>query len=232
MKKNLAIILAGGTGSRLSGELPKQFLMLHGKTVLHHTLEKFESHNGIHDIFLVSHGDFIRRAETVVKESSCKKVRKIMKGGHTRQDSSRIGVCAADPAVYENVLIHDAARPFISHDIIDDILAHLNRWQAVNVAIPSADTIVQVDAANRIETVPDRRFLRRVQTPQAFKLQLIQKAHHLALEKHITQATDDCSLILNLELAEIIVVPGSETNIKITYPPDLAIAETILATTR
>jgi len=228
MKKNLAIILAGGTGSRIEGELPKQFLKLTGKTILQHSIEKFENHPGIDHIFLVIHGDFLNKAKEIVRKSGHKKVVKILAGGQTRQDSSRIGITAAAPGEYENVLVHDAARPLVSKKIIDDILTALNTYSAVNIAVPSPDTIIEINDKNLVKNVPDRKYLRRVQTPQGFKWDLMQKAHGLALEKGITNATDDCSLILTFNLADIYVVAGSERNIKITYPPDLQIAEAIL----
>lgn len=227
MKKNLVIILAGGTGSRIDGDVPKQFLELAGKTILQHTIGKFEHHPRIHDIFLVTNRAYLRETERLVRAGGYKKVKKILEGGAARQDSSRIGVMAADPADYENVLIHDAARPFISRDIIDDILERLETCPAVNVAIPSADTVITVDENNLVQSVPDRKSLRRVQTPQAFKLELIQRGHRAAPEQGITQATDDCSLILNLDLAPVSVVEGSPLNIKITYPIDMHLAEKI-----
>ncbi|MCX6583394.1 MAG: 2-C-methyl-D-erythritol 4-phosphate cytidylyltransferase [Candidatus Aminicenantes bacterium] len=229
MKKNLAIILAGGSGSRIDGALPKQFLLLEGKTILQHSIEKFENHPHIDHIFIVIHGDYIDRTREIVHGSGYKKVVKILKGGETRQDSSRIGVTAAHPGDYENVLIHDAARPFVSKEIIDNILSALDTHSAVNVAVPSPDTVIEIDVGNFIKNVPDRNYLRRVQTPQAFKLDLIQKAHRLALENKITDATDDCSLILKLNLAPVYVVEGSERNIKITYPLDLQLAKNILS---
>ncbi|MCU0286215.1 MAG: 2-C-methyl-D-erythritol 4-phosphate cytidylyltransferase [Acidobacteria bacterium] len=227
MKKNLAIILAGGLGSRLDGILPKQFFLLAGKTILQHSFEKFENHPGIDHIIIVIHGDYLDRTQKIIVESGCKKIINVLKGGETRQDSSRIGVTAISPGHYENILIHDAARPLVSKEIIDNILAALDTHSAVNVAIPSPDTIIEIDPGNYIKNVPDRAYLRKVQTPQAFKLELIRQAHHLALENNITNATDDCSLVLKLNLAPVYVVPGSEKNIKITYPLDLQLAQNI-----
>lgn len=228
MKKNLAIILAGGTGSRIDGDLPKQFLPLAGKPILHHTIKKFETHPHIQHIFLITNEGFVKQSREIVRLGGFKKVVKILNGGDTRQDSSRIGVTAADTETYENVLIHDAARPFVSTTIIDDVLEKLDTYAAVNVAVPSPDTIIAIDESNFIKDVPDRRYLRRVQTPQGFKLPFVGGAHRLALENNITGATDDCSLILKLDLASIYVVEGSPLNIKITYPMDLQMAEKIL----
>jgi len=228
MKKNLAIILAGGSGSRIDNQIPKQFLTLAGKTILRHTIDRFENHPGIHHIFVVTNGEFYGKTREIIQNSRYKKVVNVLKGGETRQESSRIGVTAADPGDYENVLIHDAARPFVSKRIIDELLDQLKTYSAVNLAVPSPDTIIEIDDNNCIKKIPDRKNLRRVQTPQAFKLELMQKAHGLALEKGITNAGDDCSLILEFQLAPIFVVEGSPLNIKITYPIDLEIAEKIL----
>jgi 2-C-methyl-D-erythritol 4-phosphate cytidylyltransferase len=228
MRRNLAIILAGGSGSRIGHETPKQFLKLRNKTILQHSLEKFEHHPHIHHVFLVIPGEYLNKAAKIIRDSGYRKVSKLIRGGQTRQESSRLGVTAALGGEYENVLIHDAARPFVSKKIIDDLLERLETYTAVNVAVPSPDTIIQIDDHNRVTDVPDRRYLRRVQTPQAFKLELIRDAHHLALEKGITNASDDCSLILQLKLADIYVIDGSERNIKITYPSDLQWAERML----
>ncbi len=228
MKKNLALILAGGSGTRIEEDFPKQFLILAGKTILQHTIEKFENHPDINHIFIVTNEAFYHKTEEIVQNSGYQKVVKILKGGETRQESSCIGVTAAAPEDYENVLIHDAARPFISKKIIDDLLEKLNTYSAVNVAILSPDTIIEIKKNNLIKKVLNRNFLRRVQTPQAFKLDLIQKAHRLAKENNIVDATDDCSLILNLKLAPVYVVKGSPLNIKITYPIDLHLAREIL----
>lgn len=222
------IILAGGTGRRIAEELPKQLLELKGKTILAHTIERFESHPGIHHIFIVSHGDYLKRTRAIVEAGGYKKVFKILRGGAQRQDSSRTGVIAAEPGGYENVLIHDAARPFVNHELIDRILEGLKEHDAINVAIPSSDTVIRIDDENIIQEVPDRRYLRRVQTPQAFKLDLIREAHWQAPGNGITNATDDCSLVLNLGLSNVYVVEGSPLNIKITYPIDLHLAEKIV----
>ncbi len=228
MNKNLVIILAGGTGSRVAGELPKQLLELKGKTILAHTVERFEFHPDIHHIFIVSNAGFLEQTREIIREAGYKKVVKILQGGEQRQDSSRIGVNAAETDEYENVLIHDAARPFIGRDLVDRILEALKTHDAINVAIPSSDTVIRIDETHFIRDVLDRRFLRRVQTPQAFKMKLIREAHRLAPKAALTNATDDCSLVLNQDLSRVFVVEGSSLNIKITYPIDLLLAEKIL----
>ncbi len=229
MGKNLALILAGGTGSRMSDgtNLPKQFLELEGKTILQHSIESFENHPGIHCIFVVTHAEYFDRTVEIIRECHYQKVVDILRGGETRQDSSCIGVLAAGPDDFENILIHDAARPFISNEIIDSILEKLTVYPAVNIGVPSSDTILEVDDNNIIKNVPNRNYLRRAQTPQSFKLKLIQQAHRLAKEHGVKGSSDDCMLILKFNLAPVYVVEGDPLNIKITYPIDLVFAEKI-----
>ena len=226
MMKNLAIILAGGSGSRLKNELPKQFLKLAGKCIIEHTIEKFENHFGIDSIYIITNPLYYDKTMELIKKNSYKKIKKILKGGKTRQESSYIGISAVSDD-FENILIHDAVRPFISSDIIDNIIEKLNKYDAIDVAVPSPDTIIRIDENSIIKDIPERKYLRRGQTPQAFKLKLIKKAHELALKEGFSSATDDCSLILKYKLSDIYVVNGSDFNIKITYPIDIHMADKI-----
>ncbi len=223
---NLAIILAGGSGSRLKQETPKQFLKLAGKLIIEHTIEKFENHEDIDAVYIVTNPMYYEKTIEIIEKNNYKKVRKILKGGKTRQESSYIGISAASDE-FENVLIHDAVRPFLSKEIIDNIIEKLNDFSAIDVAIPSPDTIIKINDKNIVKDIPERKYLRRGQTPQAFKLQLIKKAHDLAIKDNFLNATDDCSLVLKYGLSEIYVVDGSDFNIKITYPIDIHIADKI-----
>jgi len=225
--KNLAIILAGGSGLRLKHETPKQFLKLAGKLIIEHTIEKFEHHPNIDSIFIVTNPLYYEKTVEIVERNTYRKVKKILKGGKTRQESSYIGISAAEDSEYENVLIHDAVRPFISKKIIDEIIEKLKNFSAIDVAIPSPDTIIKIDDENIITEIPERKYLRRGQTPQAFKLKLIKKAHDMAIKDNFLNATDDCSLILKYGLSDIYVVEGTDFNIKITYPIDIHIADKI-----
>ena len=144
-----------------------------------------------------------------------------MNGGEQRKDSSYIGIHSVqeDEA---NVLIHDCARPFVSKKIINDCVEALKTYKAVGVAIPSTDTIIEVEN-NIIKSIPPRRKLMRIQTPQCFKLSLIKKAHELS--KNDKEFTDDCGLIIKHNLSEIYIVEGDRNNFKITYPEDFYLAE-------
>ncbi len=229
MNKNLAIILAGGSGSRLDKTVPKQFLQLLGKPILVHTLEAFQRHPGIDAIFLVTHADFVARTKALLKPFNLPKLEQILPGGATRQQSSAIGIAAAGDE-FLKVLIHDAARPFVEAELIVAVLDHLDTFSAVDVTLPITDTIARLDEDDLVMEIPDRRLLRRVQTPQGFRLPVIRKAHRLAKEDNDFTATDDCSLVLKYHLAPIASVPGHPDNIKITSPIDLIIAGQILDT--
>lgn len=224
--KTVAVILAGGQGVRCDYELPKQFVKVAGKPIIAHTIEVFEKHPSIHEIYLVVFGDYLWMMEDIVQHNAYKKVRKILKGGETRQESSLIGILACDDDV-KKILIHDAVRPFVSEDIISEVLLRLDKYPAVDVGMPVSDTIIKVLENRIIAEIPERKYLWRGQTPQGFRLSVIKKAHFLAQKEGAKQATDDCSLVLKYNLGEIYVVDGSEHNIKVTYPLDISIADKI-----
>lgn len=224
--KNVALILASGNGERFGHNIPKQFYELNGKTILEYSIEAFENHDKIDEIILVINPKFRDLAEEILKKNNYKKVSKLLNGGKTRVESSYIGTSEIENGV--NVLIHDAVRPFVDKDIIDRNIEALNTYNAVGTAINSSDTIIQVDGNGFITQIPDRKFLRRVQTPQSFKSELIKKAHKLALEDFSASFTDDCGLIVKYNLDKIFIVEGSENNIKITTPEDLNVVKNIL----
>jgi len=225
MKKNAAIILAGGSGARLNDSIPKQFLEIRGKTIIAHTIGVFEHHPLIHEIFVVTNPEFLSETRIIVAKEGFSKVKSVTGGGKTRQQSSYIGVISAAKA--DCVLIHDAARPLVSHNIIGDLIAGLEEAKALVTAVPSSDTIIEIDSNSRITRIPQRKWLRRVQTPQAFHKSIIREAHEKALDEGVEDAPDDSFLVLTFNLAPIQVIPGSQDNIKITYPGDLPLAEQI-----
>ncbi len=217
------IILSAGSGSRFGDQTPKQFAKLAGKPVLVHTLELFERSPDIDDIIIVSNEDKLSLVWEYVRKFDLRKVKKVVAGGKTRQESSKIGLdCCGEKTKY--VLIHDGVRPFVSRRIIDNLIRAVKKYKAVDTVIPSADTIVEVDENSFISKIPDRSFLRRGQTPQAFEYKLIKEAHEKALRDGIRNSTDDCALVLRLG-HPVYTIAGNEENIKITYPLDLHIAD-------
>ena len=205
--KNIALILASGTGSRFGQDIPKQFYKISGKTILQLSIEAFDNNKFIDEIIIVSNPDFMDLSEKIVNAISSKKISKIISGGKTRQESSYLGVSAINDTNI-NVLIHDAVRPFVSDKIITDCILALDKYKAVNTAIFSSDTIIKVDENNIIKAVPDRNTIRRCQTPQGFDINIIKKAHEYAIKDNYTAATDDCTLVLKYNLADIFVIEG------------------------
>lgn len=216
--KNIALILASGTGSRCNLGIPKQFAKINNKTILEYTVNAFETHELIDEIYLVTSKEFLEKVKELTKDYI--KVQAVIQGGETRKDSSYNGISAIKDSE-ANILIHDGVRPLISKEIISNCIKELEEKQAVCVAIDSTDTIYEINDNNTIKTIPQRKYLKRAQTPQCFKLSLIKKAHELANDDSNCQVTDDCGLIQHYNLSDIYLTQGDENNIKITYKEDL-----------
>lgn len=216
--KNIALILASGTGSRCNLGIPKQFAKINNKTILEYTINAFETHELIDEIYLVTSKEFLEKVKELTKDYI--KVQAVIQGGETRKDSSYNGISAINE-IEAKVLIHDGVRPLISKDIITNCIKELEEKSAICVAIDSTDTIYEINENNTIKAIPQRKFLKRAQTPQCFKLSLIKKAHELANNDPNCLVTDDCGLVQYYNLTDIYLTQGDENNIKITYKEDL-----------
>lgn len=220
-----AIIVAAGQGRRIGGTLPKQFQLIRNKPVLYYTLEKFEKSELIDEVVLVVADDWLHYASRdIVDGFGFEKIRRIVSGGKERQDSVRHGLQAVDDST-DYVVIHDAARPFVSVAKINQAIETCAEFGAVVLALPPGDTI-KVATNGMVEKTLDRNALWAVQTPQVFKLDIIQKAHTRAREQNI-YATDDAALVEEFGYA-VKIVEGEATNVKITTPFDLQVAELFL----
>ncbi|WP_394966060.1 2-C-methyl-D-erythritol 4-phosphate cytidylyltransferase, partial [uncultured Helicobacter sp.] len=220
-----AIILASGSGSRYGSGVPKQFIKIAGKTLLEHTVEIFEAAQNIDRVILIIPREYRKLTEEILLYGSYKKIYKILNGGKSRKESSYIGIMSIeDNDGY--VFIHDCARPFLTLEIIDRCQQALQTYDAVDVAIPTSDTILELDSHNVITSIPNRNRLRRGQTPQCFKLSLIKKAHEYFRDND--NFTDDCGLVIESGFAKVFVVEGAEENFKITYPQDIVLADKLL----
>ncbi|MGM9746274.1 MAG: SDR family NAD(P)-dependent oxidoreductase [Paludibacteraceae bacterium] len=219
--KNVAVILAGGSGNRLGGNLPKQFLKVAGKQIIEHTVDVFEQHEQIDEIAIVSKDDFILDVEQMVVNGKYKKVKKILCGGRERYHSSLSAINAYTDNE-DNLIFHDAVRPLLNGRIITDCIEALKCYDAVDVCIPTTDTIVQVDKNDCIDTIPNRAVLRNGQTPQCFKRGVIAKAYEIALKDLNFVTTDDCGVVRRyLPDVPIKIVNGEVFNMKVTYTEDL-----------
>ena len=234
---NVAVLLAGGSGRRMGGPEPKQFISIHGRSILEHSIRAFHSHEKIDEIVIVAHADYIDRIKEIA--APYPKVRHVVPGGKERYDSSlaAIGIYNSvannssllTPNSSLNLLIHDAVRPLVSQRIITDCIEALETYKAVDVAIPCTDTIVEVNAEGHICHITPRAMLRNVQTPQCFRLETIAEAYQKGLSDPNFITTDDCGVVHRyLPEEPIYVVEGDTTNIKVTYPEDLILAEKIL----
>lgn len=245
---NIAVLLAGGSGRRMGGPEPKQFIQIAGRTILEHSIRAFHQHEGIDEIVIVAHADYIDRIREIA--APYPKVKHVVPGGKERYDSSLAAI-----ALYNNpqtpqtlqthqtsqtpqttspaLLIHDAVRPLVSQRIITDCLEALKQYNAVDVAIPCTDTIVEVNTEGHICHITPRAMLRNVQTPQCFRLETIAEAYRLGLSDPDFITTDDCGVVHRyLPNEPIYVVNGETTNIKVTYPEDLILAEKVLNESR
>src|SRR5215470_10291980 len=230
--RTVAVVLAGGSGVRLGGGTPKQLQLLAGRTLVEHCVEAFDAAPGIDDIVVVMPAGFVGEAERILA-GRYGKLGHVITGGIDRPGStSRAIDLLSRPGEDCNVLFHDAARPLVDQRIIADCVAGLADWEALGVVVPTADTIAQL-ADGVMTSIPPRESLGRCQTPQGFRLSVIRRAYELAAadpDAAAFTATDDCGIVLHyLPEVEVRVVLGSEANLKITYPGDLRIAETIIA---
>lgn len=212
-----ALIVAAGSGDRLPGNTPKQLRLIAGRPMVAWSVERMAS-AGISSIVVVAtpgHEDETRAAvggATVVA------------GGDTRQVSVWNGLGAL-PAGASHVLVHDAARPCVSRELIDRVVAALSNCAAVVPSVPVVDTLVR-EANGRVEAIVDRNHVAGVQTPQGFSVALLRRAHEAARRREFV-SSDDGSLVLAIG-EPVATVPGERNNIKVTFTEDLRVAEAIL----
>ncbi|MFG2009570.1 D-ribitol-5-phosphate cytidylyltransferase [Micromonospora sp. NPDC048868] len=223
--RTVAVVLAGGTGTRLGLGIPKQLLKIAGKPIIEHTLAVFEAAPEIDEIVVLMATGHVADAQQIVDKAGFRKVTKVIEGGDTRNATTRIALDAVGEGDC-NILFHDAVRPLVSGRIVRECVNALWTYSAVDVAIPSADTIVQVDEDDCITDIPVRSSLRRGQTPQAFRSGTIREAYRLAEDDPHFAATDDCGVVLRyLPGTPIKVIDGSDENIKVTHPVDVHLAD-------
>ena len=255
--RTVAVVLAGGSGRRFGGSMPKQLQLLAGRTLVEHCVAAFDQAPDVDEVLVVMAAEFA--GEVAGQLRQYRKLTGIVAGGSARTDSTRQAIAAIGTGAGTgtgaragtgasagtgaptattggiadcNVLFHDAARPLVDQQIIADCVTALGSWQAIGVVVPSSDTIVEV-ADGVLGRVLPRESLARCQTPQGFRFSVISRAYQLADADPgfaSISATDDCGVVRRyLPEVPIGAVPGSERNIKVTYPTDLAIAETLLA---
>lgn len=226
--RTVAVLLAGGIGVRVGLGIPKQLIKIAGKAIVEHTLDVMNASPVIDEIIIVMNAGAIEQLDSLKDPERFPKLTRIIPGGETRNDSTQAALDALGDDPSTKVLFHDAVRPFVNERILEDCVEALEDYDAVDTAIMSADTIVQVDSASHITGIPNRSTLRRGQTPQAFRLGTIREAYALANEDKRFHATDDCGVVFTyLPDTPIYVVDGTAENMKVTEPIDVHIADKI-----
>ena len=222
-----AVVPAGGSGTRMGNEIPKQFLQLGGVPLLIHALRVFESSRMIAEIVVVVPQDSVTYCQQeLLPQFAFSKISAVTAGGARRQDSVWNGLQAVDERT-KIVVVHDAVRPFLTGAMVEEVVGGAKTHGAAIVAIPLHDTVKQVAPDGMIDTTLDRQRLWSAQTPQAFDVELLREAHRSSQEAGV-EATDDAFLVERIG-HRVSIVNGSPDNIKVTRPEDLMMGEAILA---
>ena len=223
----MAVVLGGGAGTRFGADRPKQLLTLDGLTLVEHCVTAFAGAPDVDEVLLVMGPGYLEEAAKLVGHQ----VSAVISGGASRADSVRnalVHLSVRHDPLTTGVLLHDAARPLIDQRVIADCVAALEQHDAIGTAVPTPDTIVVVKDGVMTH-VPPRETLMRCQTPQCFRLSVLNQAHEAAAADPEFVPTDDCGVVLRyLPDVPVHVVAGSGRTIKVTYPADLAIAEALL----
>jgi 2-C-methyl-D-erythritol 4-phosphate cytidylyltransferase len=221
-----AILPAAGKGSRMGGELAKQFLELDGKPILVHTLDVFQSSEIIDRIVLAVDGQSVVRVRELVAQYRFTKVCSVVVGGERRQDSVWNGLQALGGYESDIIVVHDAVRPFVTQAMLRMVVAEASKNGAAIVAVPSKDTLKRMDGKGNIESTLLREQVVLAQTPQAFSHGVIMEAFQRAVSDGFC-GTDESSLVERLGHG-VRLVAGSYENIKITTPEDIELAHLIV----
>jgi 2-C-methyl-D-erythritol 4-phosphate cytidylyltransferase len=219
-----AIIVAGGSSQRMGFD--KLFAQLNGKAVIAHTLDAFERTACVDEIILVGRAELLVKLQSLVRLMERGKVRHTVSGGARRQDSVRAGLEILGPDV-RYVAVHDAARPLVRPEQIEQVFAQARQHGAAALVEPITDTLKRADADYFVTGAIDREGVYAMQTPQIFARQLLIEAYQAVAAKNIS-ITDEVSAVEHLG-CKVALVPGEGLNLKITFPRDLALAEFVLS---
>lgn len=231
MSRNIAVIFAGGSGARMGSGIPKQFIEIDGKPIIIHTLEIFDEHQLIDDIYIACREDYIPKLEKLIRRFVINKVARIVPGGETGQDSIYNGLKAAyEDAGSDNiVLIHDGVRPCISAELIDANIAMARENGSAVTCTRFFETPVISDDGRIIKDSPDRSRFYTAQAPQTFRLGDVIEAHEKTRETNpgYDGIIDTCTLMRSTGM-QVHMIEGNRGNIKVTTPEDLYIFRAML----
>lgn len=226
---NIALIIAGGKGERMNQDIPKQFLNVYDKPVIIYTMEAFQKHPDIDKIAVVCLDGWQQILTAYARQFNITKLSNIIDAGKNGQESIRNGVYALRDAYPEDsvVLVHDAIRPMVSTEIISDCIAKCHTFGSAITVIPCAEAILEnTNGTSARNSIPRDRLM-RTQTPQAFQLGALARAHEKALELGITNSVASCTLMIEIG-EEVHFSAGSEKNIKLTTVDDIEIFKALL----
>lgn len=218
---NDVLIFAGGSGTRMNSRgRPKQFLQFYGKELIIHTLENFQNHQEIDNIVIVCIEDWIPYLEKLLSKFGIDKVRKVVPGGKTGQESIYKGLCAIKEfsSKEDIVLVHDGVRPFVNEELISNCIKSVKEKGSAITVTPAIETIVTLEDG-RIQTITDRSKCFHAKAPQCFYVDDLYSTHEKAIKDGNTNMIDSASL-MKFYGYELYTVPGNFDNIKITTPAD------------
>lgn len=228
------VVLAGGIGSRMGNvEKPKQFMEVGGKPIIVHTIEKFAVNPKFERVIVLSPKQWIKYTQDVIRKYIVDASRiDVIQGGATRNDTimNSIAHIEANYGLDEETIIvtHDSVRPFVTHRILEDNIRYAKEMGACDTVIPATDTIVESANNQYITNIPDRSKMYQGQTPQSFRAKKLRDVFNALSAEEKEILTDACKILV-LKGEKVQLVDGEVFNIKITYPYDLRVAESLLA---
>lgn len=228
---NIVIIIAGGKGQRMNNELPKQFIEVRNKPILVYTLENFENHPLIDVIEVVCLEGYEDIVKSYIDKYSLSKLKYIVTGGKTGQESIRNGVFNLENKCSDedNIIIHDGIRPLVNNEVLDDVIDKCNKYGNGVTSMPYNEQIFLIDDEISSSKYIPRETLRRVATPQAYKFKLLDDKYHEAFDKQIGIYGSSYTNTMMVDLGvKLYFAKGSDRNIKLTTPGDLEIFEAML----
>lgn len=227
------VVLAGGIGSRMGGEKPKQYLNLKGKPIIIYTIEKFFTCPRFEKIIVLCPAQWVEHTKNLIKKHIAPAMGRVVviEGGSTRNETimNAIDYISSEGKLDDSTIIvtHDSVRPFVTHRIINENIDACEKFDACDTVIPATDTIVEAVNGKTISTIPNRSHMYQGQTPQSFKA-LKLKSIYNSLSDDEKEILTDAAKIFVLKGEKVALVDGETFNIKITYPYDLRVAKSLL----
>ncbi len=223
-----AAVLAGGSGLRMGGSMPKQFLSVSDIPIIIRSIRAFAESSSVDSIFVAVSADFLDYTKELIAEYPCETQVNVVVGGKNRNETL-LNVLREIKNISDDdvILTHDAVRPFIDKRIIDENIAAAREYGACNTVVPAVDTILQSEDGNFITSVPVRSEIFHAQTPQSFHVKRLLSLYEKLSDDEMEKFTDSCSVFLAAG-ERVFLVTGDRNNIKLTYPEDMERAENII----